>query len=196
MNYSIRADYNKKSIVVYQAFREQIAVPALREQKFVNPFSFQRMTWIKPSFLWLMARSNWSQKKGQEYILAVRISLEGWEKALKKGVLTTPQPSIYGSYDNWQEHFSQAQVHIQWDPERNIYGKKSDLRSIQVGISRFLSPEYVNEWVYSIEDYSSLARKIYGFLQKGYVDKAKKLLPKEKPYPLCKKQHRKLIPKN
>ncbi|MGW1086997.1 DUF4291 family protein [Streptomyces sp. NPDC002596] len=24
------------------------------------------MTWIKPSFLWLMHRSNWAQKSGQE----------------------------------------------------------------------------------------------------------------------------------
>ena len=102
MNHSVRADFNKNSIIIYQAFRPQIALPALREQKFVAPFSFERMTWIKPSFLWLMARSNWGRKSNQ-HILGIRISREGWEKALREGVLTTPQPQIYGSYDNWQQ---------------------------------------------------------------------------------------------
>ncbi|MBL8891477.1 MAG: DUF4291 family protein [Planctomycetaceae bacterium] len=30
-----------------------MAEPALKQQRFVAPFSFDRMTWIKPSFLWL-----------------------------------------------------------------------------------------------------------------------------------------------
>ncbi len=47
----IRADYDATSIVVYQAYREQIARPSLANQRFVPPFSLNRMTWIKPSFL-------------------------------------------------------------------------------------------------------------------------------------------------
>ncbi|MDB5288908.1 MAG: hypothetical protein JWL69_149 [Phycisphaerales bacterium] len=50
----IRADYDRQTIVVYQAYRPQIAEAALAAGKFVPPFSFGRMTWIKPSFLWLM----------------------------------------------------------------------------------------------------------------------------------------------
>ena len=195
MNHSVRADFNKNSIIIYQAFRPQIALPALDEQKFVAPFSFERMTWIKPSFLWLMARSNWGRKNNQ-HILGIRISREGWEKALNAGILTTPQPQIYGSYDNWQQKFSQAKVHIQWDPERNIFGKKSNLRSIQVGISRFMIREYVDDWIYEIIDYTPLTKKIYTLLQKGDSTKAKKLLPPEKPYPLCTKRHRNLFPKD
>ncbi len=41
--------------------------------RFVPPFSLSRMTWIKPSFLWLMERSNWGKKSGQEMILAICI---------------------------------------------------------------------------------------------------------------------------
>jgi len=47
----IRADYDATGVVIYQAYREQIGRPALASQRFVPPFSLNRMTWIKPSFL-------------------------------------------------------------------------------------------------------------------------------------------------
>lgn len=52
--YEIRADYNRDTIVVYQAYNETIAKLAIENKKFVPPFSLTRMTWIKPSFLWMM----------------------------------------------------------------------------------------------------------------------------------------------
>jgi hypothetical protein len=77
----IRADFDADSIVVYQAYGDPIADAALRAGTFVAPFSFNRMTWIKPSFRWLMHRSNWGQKSGQERTLRVRIRRSGWERA-------------------------------------------------------------------------------------------------------------------
>ncbi len=50
----IRAGFDRETLVVYQAYAPAIAGPALAAQRFVPPFSFNRMTWIKPSFLWLM----------------------------------------------------------------------------------------------------------------------------------------------
>ena len=195
-NYTIRADYNKNSIIVYQAYRDQIAHPALKQQKFVPPFSLKRMTWIKPSFLWLMARSNWGQKKGQENILGIRISRQGWDRALSNGVLTTPELSIYPNYESWEQQFSQAKVHIQWDPERSIHGKKSELRSIQVGLSRFIIEEYVEDWTHEIIDYTPLVKKINRLIKQGKLTEAKRLLPKEKPYPIPTTLQKRLIPKN
>lgn len=49
--HEIRASYDRDGIVVYQAYSSAIADPALKAQRFVEPFSFGRMTWIKPSFL-------------------------------------------------------------------------------------------------------------------------------------------------
>ncbi|MFW2015226.1 DUF4291 family protein [Acinetobacter bereziniae] len=54
--HQIDAVYECDSITVYQAYNPHIAQLAIQHQKFVSPFSFQRMTWIKPSFLWLMGR--------------------------------------------------------------------------------------------------------------------------------------------
>src|SRR5436190_20786490 len=116
----IRADFDRDTIVVYQAYPSVIADAALRAQRFVPPFSFHRMTWIKPSFLWLMHRSNWGQKSGQERILAVRIDRGGWEKALSLGVLTSFSPGVFASPAEWAEKFAQAKVHVQWDPERSL----------------------------------------------------------------------------
>lgn len=132
----IRADYDRETIVVYQAYKASIADAALKAGRFVAPFSFGRMTWIKPSFLWLMERSNWAQKSGQERILAVRITRKGWEEALSKAVLTSFESGVHRSIDLWREQFDKSTVHIQWDPERSVHGKKLNHRSIQVGLSR------------------------------------------------------------
>ena len=121
-HYEIRAVYDRDTITIYQAYSVAIAQPALKAQTFVLPFSFQRMTWIKPSFLWLMERSNWGQKSQQEMILAVRIKRSGWEEALSFGVLTAYEPRIHRSLEYWQKQFAEAVVHIQWDPERSLRG--------------------------------------------------------------------------
>ena len=180
----IRANYDEKSIVVYQAYSPAIATPALAAQKFVSPFSFGRMTWIKPSFLWLMERSNWGQKKGQETILAVRITRTGWEEALSLSVLTEAEPSTYPNYAVWQTAFEQAQVHIQWDPEKSLRGTSLLYGSIQVGLSRHIIERYVNEWTVSITDTTPLVRKIATPLRTGNETRARSLLPDERVYPL------------
>jgi len=182
--YEIRANYDRETIVVYQAYGKSIALPAITNQGFVAPFSFQRMTWIKPSFLWLMERSNWGQKSNQEYTLAIRIKRTAWEKALSLAVLTSPEKGVYSSGFEWEQKFKAAQVHVQWDPERSIRGKKLAHRSIQIGISRHLIEEYVQDWIVDIQDYSPLVSKIHQLCKKGMVDKAKRLLPKEKVYPI------------
>lgn len=182
--HEIRADYNRDSIVVYQAYRKEIALPAVENNKFVPPFSTNRMTWIKPSFLWLMERSNWGQKAGQEYILAVRISRKGWEEALALGILTSPEKGVYRNQEEWKQQFDKALVHIQWDTERSIRGTPLNYESIQVGLSRHIIGKYVNEWTIEIKDYTPLVTKIYNLIGAGQLEKAKAFLPKEQAYPV------------
>lgn len=183
-HYEIRADFDASTIVMYQAYAKAIALPALKAQKFVQPFSLNRMTWIKPSFLWLMYRSNWGRKPNQEYILRVRITRKGWEEALSLGVLTSYEPSGHKSPDDWREQFADAAVHVQWDPERSIKGADLQIDSIQVGLSRHVIQRFVDEWIVSIEDFTPTIRKIYDLLQKGDLKNAKRHLPPEKVYPV------------
>lgn len=184
MQNQIRADFDGETIVVYQAFSAQVAVPSVAAKRFVAPFSLNRMTWIKPSFLWLMERSNWGQKSGQEHVLAVRITRVGWEEALSLGVLTHPEPKLYPNSDAWREQFEQAPVHIQWDPERSLRGASLEQRSIQVGISRHLIERYVNDWTVDITDLTPRVRKMHDLLKRGQTEQAKRLLPAERVYPL------------
>jgi Domain of unknown function (DUF4291) len=51
--YEIRATFDRSTLVVYQAYSPEVAVPALAHQLFMPPFSMGRVTWIKPSFLWI-----------------------------------------------------------------------------------------------------------------------------------------------
>lgn len=182
--YEIRADFDRTSIVVYQAYRPEIAAPAVENGGFVPPFSRTRMTWIKPSFLWLMARSNWARKAGQEMVLAVRITRAGWEDALSQAVLTHADHRVYRGREDWRARFARARVHVQWDPERTLRGGKLDHRSIQVGLSRHVIDSYVDEWVVDIQDLTPLVRKIHRLVTDGDVSKAKRLLPPDRPYPL------------
>lgn len=178
----IRADFDRNTIVVYQAYRPEIADAAITAGRFVSPFSCGRMTWIKPSYLWLMERSNWGRKPQQERILRVQITREGWEAALKQGVLTSFEPGVHGSVDVWRNQFTVAAVHIQWDPERSIYGKKQVHRSIQVGLSRQIIGDYVDQWIVGITDMTPLTHRIRRLCEDGKHDRAKRLLPPEKVY--------------
>ncbi|ACU36223.1 DUF4291 domain-containing protein [Actinosynnema mirum] len=168
----IRADYDDSHITVYQAYSSAIADPALAAGRFVPPFSFGRMTWVKPSYLWLMHRSNWARKPGQERVLAVRITRAGWERALAQAVLTG-SPGLEG-----------ARVHVQWDPERSLRGAALNHYSIQVGVGRDVVRELVDEWTTGVADLTGRTRRIAALLQAGRAEQARRLLPPERPYPL------------
>ncbi len=62
----ILAQYDDDSVLVYQAYRPSIGHFAARYGYFGGEFSFTRMSWIKPNFLWMMYRSGWGTKEGQE----------------------------------------------------------------------------------------------------------------------------------
>jgi hypothetical protein len=179
----IRADFDRDAIVVYQAYNDAIADAAVAAGRFVAPFSFGRMTWIKPSFLWLMERSGWATKANQDRILAVRLTRAAWDQVLAQGVLTSYTPGVHCSPDDWRTEFENAPVHVQWDPERSIHGKKLEHRAIQVGIGRDLVEQYATDWIVELKDLTTQAAKIRRLRQDGEYTKAKDHLPKERVYP-------------
>ena len=62
----IYAKFDDKTIRVYQAYNNVIADEAIKLGTFGEHFSLTRMTWIKPSFLWMMYRCGWTEKENQE----------------------------------------------------------------------------------------------------------------------------------
>lgn len=63
-------EYDDEGVYVYQAYCDGIADYATENQKFGGPlFNDKRMTWIKPSFAWVLYRSGYAQKHNQQRIL-------------------------------------------------------------------------------------------------------------------------------
>ena len=122
----------------------------------------------------------------------MRVKRSGWEQALSLACLTSFVPGVFVNPDEWVEQFAVAQVHLQWDPERSLRGAGLPYYSIQVGLSRHVIREYVDEWVVGIEDITPRVRKMYDFLQSGQADKAKRLLPAERVYPVTPELGRRL----
>lgn len=116
----VRAAYTAKTITVYRAYSPAIADAAARAGRFVAPFSRQRMTWIKPSFGWMMYRCGWGRKPGQERILAIEISRDGFEWALAHPCLSHFSPGTYDSPQAWEAAKASSSVRVQWDPDRSL----------------------------------------------------------------------------
>lgn len=180
----VRASFRDRTITVYQAYSAEIAEPAVAAGRFVAPFKRERMTWIKPSFLWMMYRCGWAAKPGQERVLAVEITRDGFEWALSQACLSHYDRDLYPSRADWSRTLKRSPVRVQWDPERSLRLGPLPHRSLQVGLSGPAVPRYVDEWTVSITDVSDLAHEIHGRLTAGDEAGARSLLPVERPYPL------------
>jgi hypothetical protein len=132
----------------------------------------------------MMERSGWGRKPGQEHVLAIRITRQGWEAALAQAVLTTFTQSVHRDYDDWQRQLDAAPVRVQWDPERTLRGESLSQRAIQVGLSRHIVSQYVDVWAREICDCTPLVRQLYDLLQAGETAKARALPPREHVYPV------------
>ncbi|WP_329101580.1 DUF4291 domain-containing protein [Micromonospora sp. NBC_01699] len=180
----IRARYSADTITVYQAYPPEIAGPALAAGRLVGPFKRERMTWIKPSFLWMMYRCGWAEKPGQERVLAVEISRAGFEWALARACLSHFDPAEHADRDAWSRQLKASPVRVQWDPERSLRLGALPYRSLQVGLSGEAVHRYVDEWTVAITDLTPVVREIRSLLRDGAERAAAELLPDERPYPL------------
>ena len=181
----IRAVYDDKTIRVYQAYSDVIADSALEHGTFKSPpFKMERMTWIKPSFLWMMYRSGWGKKdSGQNRILAIDISREGFEWALENSLLSHDAKNFIDK-EEWLKIKKATPVRIQWDPERDLHLQPLEHRAIQIGITNEAIPLYVNEWIQSITEVTALAAEIHTLVENNNLEEARKLLPVEVEYPI------------
>lgn len=188
----IRAKFDKETIRVYQAFSNTIAADAIKTGKFVSPqFKLDRMTWIKPSFLWMMYRCGWGRKDElQSHILAIDIKRSGFEWALKHSCLSHRPESM--SAEKWVNVKKSHPVRIQWDPERDIELNKLDYRSIQIGLSGIAVEKYIQDWIVNITDITTKVHSIHHLIKTGQIDSAIKLIPEEYPYNLSKELERTL----
>lgn len=184
------AQYNNQCIRVYQAYNPIIAKEAVALQTFGESFNINRMTWIKPSFLWLMYRSNWGTKKNQECILALDIHRPIFNELLEKAVLTSPD-SISYTGAQWEKAFDETMVYCQWDSDRNINGNAINRAAIQIGLKGNILRDFLDGGISHIEDLTPLVRKWNEQRKNGKLNL--KNLPIEKIYPITDKTIRKRL---
>jgi hypothetical protein len=179
----IRAVYDEHTIHVYQAYSDEIADAALAHGTFVAPpFKMERMTWIKPSFLWMMYRAGWGYKDaGQRRILAIDITREGFHWALDHSCPSYPAPSM--STQEWNRMKNASPVRVQWDPERDLQLRALPYCAIQIGIGPEAVPLYLNQWIRKITDVTNAAHAMHDLVKHGQLDQAQARLPVEQPYP-------------
>lgn len=178
----IRAVYDDKTIRVYQAYNNQIANAALAGGRFVSPpFSMTRMTWIKPSFLWMMYRAGWGYKDpGQARILAIDITHEGFAWALAHGCSSHAEPGM--SREDYEALKARCPVRVQWDPERDVLHRPLPHRAIQIGLTGEAVERYVRDWIVAVSDITPLAHEIHALVADQNWPAADRLLPAERPY--------------
>lgn len=178
----IMAQYDDESVIVYQAYRPAIGHHAVEHQQFGGPWSFDRMSWIKPNFLWMMYRSGWGQKSGQEVVLAIRITRYGFEQILERAVHSSYRAEVYKSRADWKQRVSRSDVRLQWDPDHDPHGNKVQRRAIQLGLRGSVLRQYALDWCLGIEDISEFVR-----IQRQHV-KRRRLehlaTPDERVYPV------------
>ena len=167
----IRALYDSEIVTVYQAYSVDIASAAVKAQKLSASSDFKptRMTWIKPSWCWMMYfspsipfvltahiliryRSGYSYKDSrQARILALRMKHANFRSLLATATLS------HGSDSETAEH---DQARVQWDPERGPRLERLEWRSIQIGVPIGLVNVWVEEWIEGIEDVTHVAREM------------------------------------
>ncbi len=176
----ILAQYDDDNIVVYQAFRSAIALYAIDNQKFGGEaYSFSRMTWIKPNFLWMMYRSGWGTKEGQEYTLAITIPRNFFDELLAVAAWSSFKADRYDKHQSWENHKNLSDVRLQWDPDHDPHGGKLERRAIQLGLKQQTLDSF-NKAIVSVEDLSPHVAKQKDIAM--YGDWSELSVPKETIY--------------
>lgn len=175
----IMAQYDGDKIVVYQSYKRGIGEFAFKNQYFGGGFSLERMTWIKPNFLWMMYRNGWGTKKGQEYVLAIHLKLNAFKRYLENAVVSTYNDNLGISREEWQNQVKESSVRLQWDPDHDPFGNKLERRAIQIGLRNEFTHSFAKEDIILIENISDFVKEQYQFVLNDDLDQL--VTPEEKP---------------
>lgn len=128
----------------------------------------------------------WLGREGcQETVLAVEITRDGSEWALRNACLSHHVPDVHGEQADWKRQLKRSPARAQWDPERDLHFNPLPHRSLQLGLAGEATVRYADEWIVGIEDVTPLAREVHARVRAGELDRAAALLPEERPYPVA-----------
>jgi hypothetical protein len=179
----ILAQFDANTVVVYQAYAPSIGRFAAEHGHFEGSgFKTSRMTWVKPNFLWMMYRSGWGTKEGQEVVLAIWIKRAAFDAILKIAVHSTFNSEVYSSYEEWKETVAKSNVRLQWDPDHDPMGGNTCRRAIQLGLRGDAIQQFAREWIVGITDISAFVGEQRRFATADRI--AELQTPIENVYPI------------
>jgi hypothetical protein len=176
----IVAQFDEEGVIVYQAYRPAIGNFAATHGYLGGDFSLTRMSWIKPNFLWMMYRSGWGQKEGQEVVLAVKIKRAAFDTILANAVRSEHNPDLYPTEKDWKRAVINSNVRLQWDPDHSPTGGKLERKAIQLGLRGDMLKLYAREWIIWVEDISEFVREQH----QNLGDFSQLIVPSETIYPV------------
>ncbi|MFZ6745074.1 DUF4291 domain-containing protein [Undibacterium sp. JH2W] len=177
----IMAQFDEDGIIVYQAYSDAIADFAVKHQYFGGAFSYTRMSWIKPNFLWMMFRSGWAQKPGQERVLAIRIRRSFFDEILSQAIPSSFATSEFLTKDAWKQAIETSDVRLQWDPDHDPAGNCVSRRALQLGLRGEMLARYGKGEILEIMDVTPFVLQ-----QFPHIDRQEQLLtPSESIYRSC-----------
>jgi hypothetical protein len=130
----ILAHFDDRTVIVYQAYRPSIGRYAAEHGTFGGDFSYSRMSWAKPNFLWMMYRSGWGTKEGQEVTLALRLRRGFFESLLAQAGPSSWDRGLFATEEDWSRAVGESAVRLQWDPDHHPSGAKLERRAVQIGL--------------------------------------------------------------
>jgi hypothetical protein len=167
---TFEGEWDDEGVWFYQAYNKAIADWAVAHQKLGGPaFGTDRMTWIKPSFAWVLYRSGYGRKHNQERILKIKLS-----HASVAELLSECQCKHGGGGSAGR---------VQWDPARDLMAPDGKVprkmlrkRAIQIGFKGRLSQLYVSKIV-AVQDVTDLAHAVGAAHAKNDAAAMEKLAP-------------------
>mmetsp|Transcript_31589 Transcript_31589/g.80433 ORF Transcript_31589/g.80433 Transcript_31589/m.80433 type:complete len:297 (-) Transcript_31589:54-944(-) len=181
----IRAIHDDDTIRVYQAYNPTIAEAAVGANSFRAPhqsgtWSDSRMTWIKPSAVWMAYRCGWTvlKDKNQSRVLALDLDKQRFFEMLTQARLAHKASAKDGG---------DGSVLVQWDPEREMDPKANGkdvltrkmpaVRSIQIGLKGLAAATLLDPtFVLRISDVTEEFRSAAALLRAGDVPAAEAAL--------------------
>lgn len=159
------------NIIVYQAFNRAIAAYAVSHQQFGGEhYSFNRMSWIKPGFLWMMHRAGWATKENQECILAITLPVQHFKTILQQATISSFTNGLFATGEEWKNELDKTEVRLQWDPDHDPYGNKQERKAIQLGMKGEVLKNFCINWITKIEDITAFVKTAHQKVLQHNID--------------------------
>ena len=176
----ILAQYDDDTIIVYQAYRPSIGLYAAERGTFGADFSYSRMSWVKPNFLWMMYRSGWGTKDGQEVTLGLRLRRAFFDSLLAQAVPSSWDREEFATEEQWSRAVGQSSVRLQWDPDHHPSGAKLERRAIQLGLRGEVLEAYGRRELIEVTDLSEFVAEQRERFSSGGISEL--VTPRERIY--------------